>query len=287
MASRAVVAQLSDVHVLPPGVRLGGVVDTNAALRAAVEVINGLAPQPDVVVVSGDVTEDGSAAAAQEARRILDGLGAPYWVMAGNHDRRDALRDAFAGRLDGSGERLTYEVDIGAARLLLLDSLVEDHDEGVLGTAQLAWLDQRLSADRERPVLVFVHHPPIDTGVWWMDTARLSDASAFGDVVERHAHVALVACGHVHRAIEQRWRGTTVSITPSTAFEVQFDLTPQAPPRAVLDRPAFHIHVVEDGRVVTHTVDASGTPTVVELAGFFGDWETTRAEWQQRADGLR
>jgi 3',5'-cyclic AMP phosphodiesterase CpdA len=281
------VVQLSDVHVLPPGVRLGGVVDTNAALRNAVAVINDLAPQPDAVVVSGDVTEDGSVAAAGEARRILDDLHAPYWVMAGNHDRRDALRGAFGGRLDGTDATITYEVDLGPVRLLLLDSLVEDHDEGVLGTAQITWLDERLAADRARPVLVFVHHPPIDTGVWWMDTARLSDASAFGDVIARHSHVALVACGHVHRAIEQRWKGTTVSITPSTAFEVQFDLTPQAPPRAVLDRPAFHVHVVEDGAVVTHTVDAGPAPTVVELAPFFGDWETTRAEWQERADGLR
>jgi len=41
------------------GVKLGGLVDTNAQLEAAVRQLNGLATPPDVVLVTGDLVEDG------------------------------------------------------------------------------------------------------------------------------------------------------------------------------------------------------------------------------------
>jgi 3',5'-cyclic AMP phosphodiesterase CpdA len=221
-------------------------------------------------------------------RRILGRLEAPYFVIPGNHDRRRELLDAFASQCATNDQgRLAYTIEEHPLRLVGLDSLIEDADEGRLGTQQLAWLDRILSEDPSRPTALFVHHPPVDTGVWWMDTARLADADAFAAVVSQHAQVVHVLTGHVHRSISTRWAGVPLTIGPSTAFEVLLDLAPEAPPRALPGACAFHVHRFDGATVTTHYERIASAGDVIDLSPFFGDWPTTRAAWRARAAELR
>ena len=282
----AIVAQLSDLHVMAPGARLDGVLDTNASARAAVAAVNAFEPAVAVVAVTGDVTEDGGADAYAEARRILDELRMPYWSIPGNHDRRAAFVDAFAGRCREHDGRVSYTVDDAALRLVALDSLVEGEEHGELGAAQLAWLDDELSAAPDRPTMVLVHHPPFDTGVWWMDTARLADADAFGRVVAAHPNVVHVACGHVHRPVHRAWCGTAVSIAPSTAYAVGLELGHEARPTAVLGPPALHLHAFDGTSVVTHLVPVGDASPVLDISGSDDDWPAQKQAWRDRAAKL-
>jgi 3',5'-cyclic-AMP phosphodiesterase len=280
------IAQLSDLHVLEPGTRLGGLVDTNGPAAAAVDRVNRL--KVDLVLVTGDLTDAGRPAQYGQARTILDALEAPYAVIPGNHDRRADLLGAFADHCatDHRG-RVAYTIEEHELRLVALDSLVDNADEGLLGDEQLDWLDRTLSAAPARPTALFLHHPPIDTGVWWMDTARLGDATAFAAVVSRHPHVVHVFAGHVHRSINAWWAGVPLSICPSTAFEVLLDLVPEAPPRAVPGAPAFHLHRFDGSRVTTHCEQIGRVGDPIDLSPFFGDWPETRATWRARAAGLQ
>jgi 3',5'-cyclic-AMP phosphodiesterase len=250
------VAHLSDTHARPEGAFAYGIVDTNAALARAVDAVLALRPRPDAVLISGDLAHEGLAEEYRVLRRQLDRLApVPVHVVPGNHDRRDELRAAFPDRprLREHPVFVQYAADLGPLRLLALDTVVPGRDHGELCPERLAWLDARLAEAPDRPALVMMHHPPIACGIGHMDDIACRDADALGGVIGRHRHVERVLCGHHHRPIQARWRGTLVSVAPSVAHQVALDLEPGAEAAFTLEPPAFHVHRWTPGvGLVTH-----------------------------------
>jgi 3',5'-cyclic AMP phosphodiesterase CpdA len=255
-----IVAQLSDIHFVRPG-QLHFGVDTAATTRAAVDHLNAMDPPPDAVVVTGDIADSGAPEQYEAAREVLDLLRPPYYVVPGNHDRRDALKAAFAGHLgeDPNGF-VQYAVTDQALRLVALDTLSEGESCGRLDGPRLAWLDDTLAAEPDRPTLVFMHHPPFMTGIGWMDEQSLKERGGLDAVLARHPHVLLVACGHVHRVASATIGHTRVAMAPSTTGAVGLSLgggEPSFGPEPL----ACLLHVLLDGHVVTHTTFVGITTT--------------------------
>ena len=250
------VAHLSDFHVRPEGRLAYGVVDTNAALARAVDAVLVLRPSPDAVLISGDLADCGLPEEYRLLRAQLDRRApVPVHVVPGNHDRREGLRAAFPDepRLREHAVFVQYATDLGPLRLLALDTVVPGRDHGELCPERLAWLDARLAEAPGRPTLVMMHHPPIACGIGHMDDIACRDADALGAVIGRHPQVERILCGHHHRPIQARWRGTLVSVAPSTAHQVTLDLRPGAGATFTLEPPAFHVHRwTPDAGVVTH-----------------------------------
>ena len=73
-----IIAQITDTHVLPEGRKLGELIDANARLEAAVRQLNGLSTPADVVLVTGDLTEDGEAESYAALRARLGITARPY-----------------------------------------------------------------------------------------------------------------------------------------------------------------------------------------------------------------
>src|SRR3954469_3896732 len=97
MASPFVILQLSDPHI---GAAWADS-DPVAGLAAAGASARALNPQPDAVLVTGDLADTGPAGGAERVRGLLAPLGAPTYVLPGNHDDRAALRRQSA--LPGAG----------------------------------------------------------------------------------------------------------------------------------------------------------------------------------------
>jgi 3',5'-cyclic-AMP phosphodiesterase len=178
------IAQISDPHVLAPGKlfhapekaappRAGpgwSRIDTAACLACAVVELNALAPQPDVVVVTGDLVEHGSAAEYEHLRALLAALVMPVFVIPGNHDSREGMREAFGreGYLLRAGF-LHYAIEEYPLRIVALDTHIPGEHGGLLCAERLAWFASALSAAPERPTVVLMHHPPFATGIAHMD----------------------------------------------------------------------------------------------------------------------
>jgi 3',5'-cyclic-AMP phosphodiesterase len=237
-----ILAQISDPHICVPGRPLFGRADTSAALADAVARLNALAMPPDLVVVTGDLADHGLPEEYAEFRRVMAPLAAPYSVLPGNHDRREAFRAAFAdfGVLPAAGA-LAHVIETFPLRLVCLDSLIEGSGRGRLGADQLLWLDQTLAAAPNRPTVVALHHPPFSTGISHVDGVGLEDAAAFGMVVARHGQVERVIAGHVHRAMQRRWFGTLASTAPSTTHAVDLDLRPGADAAYIYETPGMQL----------------------------------------------
>ena len=258
-----IIAQITDTHVLPEGRKLGGLIDTGTQLEAAVARLNGLSTPADVVLVTGDLADDGGRESYAVLRERLAALDCPFHLIPGNHDRRQLLVEAFPDHayLPRTGF-LQYAIEDHAVRLIALDTLIEGRDDGVLCEERLAWLDAALAAERDRPALVFMHHPPFESGIRWMDAMGLSGASGLRAVLGSHPQVRLVVCGHIHRPFHTVLGGVPVAVAPSTAWQVHLDLAPEAGPQAALEPAAAFLHVWNGDAFVTHTsyVIAGATP---------------------------
>lgn len=250
-----IVAQITDPHVRASGRLAYRKVDTTAGLTACVAHLNTLKPnRPGAVVVTGDITDFGTAAEYAQARSILDELSMPYYVVPGNHDDRDAMREAFADHayLPRSGF-LHYAIDGYPIRLVGLDTVVAGEPYGDMCARRLDWLDGCLRAEPEKPTLLFMHHPPFLTGIRHMDWQNCRNNEALAGVVAKHRQVQMVLCGHVHRAVESSWAGTTAAIGPSPCHAVALDLEDHFDPAFALEPPACRlVYLNANDRLVGH-----------------------------------
>jgi 3',5'-cyclic AMP phosphodiesterase CpdA len=250
-------AQISDLHVMPKGQVAYGRVDTATMLRDAIAHLNRLDPQPDVVLITGDLADKGEPAAYAQLREILADLRAPFYVIPGNHDRVAAFREAFADQryLPPDGEFILYAVDDWPLRIVALDSVVQGRTRGLVCDERLAWLDQTLAARPDVPTLVIMHHAPFVTGLKHIDEVGMERADALEAVIGRHPQVERVLCGHVHRSTQLRFGGTIASSCPSTAHQAALDLRPDGMDSFTLEPPGFQLHRWTGKSLFTHTLN--------------------------------
>jgi 3',5'-cyclic-AMP phosphodiesterase len=253
------IAQISDLHIKPPGSLAYGRVDTAKALERCVMALNEFSPAPDFVVISGDLADTPVAEEYDYLKHLLAQLGLPFAGIPGNHDSRELMRAAFpqANYSLGSGP-LNQKVELGELDLVLLDSSVPGKPHGELEAPTLQWLDVALASSTDQPALLFLHHPPFKTGIWHMDRQNLINAGELALIVRRHPRVQLIATGHVHRAALTMFAGVPTTICPAPNHAVDLDLEHLREPSFKVEPPAFHLHSWFPGEgfgsVVTHQV---------------------------------
>lgn len=258
------ICQLTDLHVRPVGKPANRVIETNMFTERAFRAVARLNPRPDVVVITGDLTECGLDEEYANLNHLLRRfLPLPVFVIPGNHDRRGNFREGLK-HLPGVVEDhhyVQYSVDEYPVRLVMLDTLVPGAGHGELRPDQLEFLDRTLAAVPDKPTIVGMHHPPFACGIAHMDRINLRDAHAFAAVIARHRQVERVICGHHHRPIVARVAHATASISPSVAHQVEMTLNPHDAGAFVFEPPAFQLHrwTAADG-IVSHTVYVEDFP---------------------------
>ncbi len=252
------ICQLTDLHVRAEGSVPGQVPETNMLTERACHVVADLHPLPDVVIITGDLTEHGLAAEYASVSAILRRtLSMPVYVIPGNHDQREGFR---AGLSHFPGTTcdprfVQYAVEDQPVRLVMLDTLVPGANHGELSSGQLEWLDRTLAARDTVPTVVGMHHPPFATGIPHMDKIALHDSDAFRAVIARHRQVERIVCGHHHRPVIGRCAHAIASISPSVAHQVALTFDPADKGSFNFEPPAFQLHLwgEQDG-FVSHTV---------------------------------
>jgi len=254
MSRPLVVVQFSDSHIgadwdgFDPAARLSAVVDQAAAMALG----------PAAVLVSGDLSEHAGADEYAFVAEQVARLGAPVYVLPGNHDLRAPLREAF-GLPGGASDLVQYAVDVGELRVLLCDTIVPGQEEGAYDAERLAWLEAELRSAPETTTLIAMHHPPIRTGIPAFDEIGLPDGDrrAFAEVVAGHPQVRRIAAGHIHRVIAGEAGGRPVLVAPSTYVQTGLDLEP-GEIRDTADPPGFVVHLLMDGEITSHVQPLAG-----------------------------
>src|SRR5205823_8425690 len=154
MSSKPVyIAQISDLHIKPPGSLAYGKVDTAKALERCVAALNEFDPAPEFVVSSGDLADTPTAEEYQYLKRLLAQLKLPFAGIPGNHDSRELMRAAFpsASYAFVSGP-LNQKIEVAGLDLVLLDSSVhrKRSEEHTSELQSLAYLVCRLLLEKKK-----------------------------------------------------------------------------------------------------------------------------------------
>ncbi len=238
-----VFAQISDLHIRRAGELYNGTCDTLERLRACVESLNNLEPKPDFVIATGDLADEPDAEAYRVLKRELSRLGMPYFIMPGNHDDRETLREGFpeADYLGMGSGSSSYCIEDFPLRLIALDSLDPATGEGLLCEERLSWLAARLCEQPARPTMIVMHHQPLLTRFGFRGPGlAFSGIERLRELLDMHPQVLWITCGHLHRQIFFSLGRVPVSVAPSATYARTLTMD-NAMPKAFIDEPPGYL----------------------------------------------
>jgi len=243
--------QISDTHIVPKGQLACGHSDTATALRAAVASINARLPalgRIDCAIVTGDLTDHGTAEEFAHFAEIMAGLALPWLAIPGNHDLHEPMRNAFAGSgwMPSAGP-VQWVRDLGAFAVIGLDTLMVGAHFGHLCDEGYSFLDQSLAGLAGRPVVIATHHPWMHSGIPAMDADNLRNGAALMTRLQAHDGPVRMISGHVHRAMTTQIGKVTCQIAPSTAHAVNRDTRDGATHALTLEPGAVMLHAWIEG----------------------------------------
>lgn len=234
-----IIAQISDTHIDLDGPNGPARIRD---LQRCVDDINRLDPVPDVVIHTGDLSQNGNPNEYREAARILGGLNCPFHVAAGNRDDRMALRSTFPDEhyLLPETPFVQYSVDRFPVRLIAVDTLSGKSNKGDFCTTRSDNLRKTLADDASTPTAIFMHHPPFEVreSKYPFQFESRDAVAALARALIGQTHVIRVFCGHTHRET-----GGTIAHVPVTSIpSVAVDLRLGDYPEKMESIPLYKIH---------------------------------------------
>lgn len=194
----AFIVHLSDMHV-------GAINFRENLLLNAIEKSNEL--NPDLVIVTGDITENGYYHEFENASMFLDLIESPMLVVPGNHDSRHIGNESFEQLIRKRCS--TLSVRDKEIKAIGLDSSEPDLDYGKVGRAQQKRMEKLLNKAENRDLykIIALHHHLIPVPKTGRERNVLADG---GDILKSliEGNVDLVLSGHKHVPYVWQLEGT-------------------------------------------------------------------------------
>lgn len=206
------IAQITDCHLPADPQQTYRGINPHKNLKILLEKVKAL--KPDLLLATGDLSEDGSRASYRALQKYFRPLGIPVLALPGNHDDANLLAEMFPGSpLD------TISVtEHGSWQIIRLNSCLPGRPEGRLSEKTLADLEGFLEGHKNAQSLVALHHQPIAIGSPWIDKYSLLDAQLLLKLLDHHAGVKAVVWGHIHQVFETSRNGMLMLGGPSSAI---------------------------------------------------------------------
>lgn len=264
------ILHLSDTHLTGDGALHQGAVDTTVALERLLAHVDDV-PGIGLVVVSGDVSEDGSPESYATVRDRVGGWaqrhGAALVAVPGNHDLREGFRQVLTNGhvLGEGGAALVHTMEylpptvpvsgqsvVAGRRIVTVDTSVPGAGYGELSDTALEHLRTALAdadgaTDAPHGTVVVLHHPPLPAPTELHEALRLQNPEALADVI-RGSDVRVVLGGHYHHHFAGSLAGVPVLVAPGVANDTDV-VGPYDEESAVVDSGALVVDVAADGSI--------------------------------------
>jgi Icc protein len=214
------IVQITDPHLFADadGKLLGMV--TRDSLEKVIDKVLLEQPQIDLLLVTGDLSQDGTVESYQAFQQMSARIKAPTHWFCGNHDEPLAMEEAAAGiQAAGGADVLKPVIDIGNWRITLLNSAVPGSVPGFLPESELKLLAQSLSEAPERHHLICLHHHPVSIQCKWMEPIGLRNPHALFEVLGRFPQTKALLWGHIHQEVDRMQGDLRLLATPSTCIQ--------------------------------------------------------------------
>lgn len=245
------IIQLTDLHLGREGENTRGI-DVRANFLKALDLVESY--QPDCLVISGDICFRAPELPIYEwMAEKMEKISIPWEIIPGNHDDISMMRQVFDIEKDIKQDGLYFSRTIGGEKMIFLDS-----GPATMGPPQLEWLRDQLS-ENQRDLIIFVHHPPILSGVPYMDSQHaFKSREELSEILTNHQHNLTIFTGHYHVEKTIRVKNLEINITPSTYFQisqhsVEFAVDHKRPGFRVIEKnglPLGHHVVYFDGKLL-------------------------------------
>jgi 3',5'-cyclic AMP phosphodiesterase CpdA len=209
--------QISDTHI---GFNKEANPDVNGTLTQAIDLVNGMAEQPPLIIHTGDITHLSKPAEFDLAQQMLSRLRTTeIHTVPGEHDTTDATVTEYFTRFGkASGNKGYYSFDHAGVHFIALVNVLQFKPGGLgtLGVDQLAWVEADLKGrSASTPIVVFAHMPLWTIyEPWGWGTG---DAELLMDRLRRFGSVTVLN-GHIHQIVQKVEGNVTFHTARSTAY---------------------------------------------------------------------
>jgi Icc protein len=242
---------LSDTHIMADTRAVQHETAPYDSLKRIIVQLCSLDPPPAFVMFTGDLINDDDPQSYRNLKQLTNRLPVPVYFALGNHDLRLPFRRVLLGEVAPTAQPYYYTFDTAGYRFIVLDSLVEGEVGGAIDLAQLTWLRDTLAAAPQQPTVVFVHHPPVRTGIDWLDEHVIANSAAFLDILSVHDQVQRVFFGHVHMPVQMTMRGVHFTSVPSTCYQFGDTITL---PKVMPGPPGYGLVQMQGGHISSRVI---------------------------------
>jgi Icc protein len=237
--------QITDCHIFATAEECLRGLNTRRSFAAVSNAAIEHSGKLDLLLATGDLSQDGTSASYDYLAQEFDSLGIPTFWLPGNHDDGDAIQAHFRGKWIHASKHVL----IGNWQIVLLNSTIKGEVYGRVPTAQLEFLNRALQAYPNRHALVCLHHQALDCGSEWLDQKGLKDSAQLREQLALHDNIRAVLWGHVHQESAQTIDDILWMSTPSSC--VQFK--PGSKDFAIgSEAPGYrHLNLYADGKIKT------------------------------------
>jgi len=188
--------------------------NTQHSLNHVLSTLNAQAIEPDLLLATGDISNDGSAESYQRFADLTESLAEHRLWLPGNHDHFDVMQS-----LALQGQPLRKSFSLGSWAVIMLNSQVPRQVGGSLDNNELTFLKDLLEGNTAPHVLICMHHHPINIGCAWLDEQKVDNAAEFFDLIDSYPQVKGVLWGHIHQAVDQVRNNVKLMASPSTCIQ--------------------------------------------------------------------
>ncbi|HEY0210844.1 metallophosphoesterase [Acerihabitans sp.] len=213
------IIQLTDCHLCSTSDATLHGYNTYNGLTAVIDFIIG---KHDVgceaLIVTGDISDDGSLASYRLALQQMKRLNLPIYAFGGNHDNPVNLAEIF------DADKSVGNIDDLAGddwRFIYVDTVLENQDSGLLSAAAKQSLTNRILACGGHNIALLMHHHPVAAGIPLVDDCMLLNGGEMTEICQRYADVKALCCGHAHTDYSERQNNCLISLCPATSFQWQ------------------------------------------------------------------
>ncbi len=208
------IAHISDLHIFKnkDGI-LKGAVNTFEKFQLVVKNLQKKINDIDAIIVTGDLSEDGSEKSYQNINEELDKLKTPSFWLPGNHDNFDNIPSHI------SEKHVLKSIKLGDWEIIFLDTTIKGVDHGEMKANELNRLNSFLTENKNNHTLVCMHHPPIDVQSEFIDVLGLRNKKDFWQVISKHSNVKGILFGHVHQVVSMILNNILLTSPLSTCMQ--------------------------------------------------------------------